>query len=129
MAHVALVVSIRLPFDVHIAVHVGTTCSTIGDSRGTTRMRLQMQPHMLVEIAGIAKRSQAELALQRLESGVGAYVDLQAIFPGVHLAAVDAQMTLLGGTHIADYGLDLGSCIHWIRRQRCSGHRHGGQVG
>lgn len=45
---------------------------------------------MLVEVAGIAEWTQAELALQRLESGMGAYVYLQAVFAGIDLAAVDA---------------------------------------
>jgi len=85
-------------------------------------MRLEMQPHMLVEIARITEWSQAELALQRLEAGVSSYMDLQSVLPGVHLAAIDAQMTLLGGTHIADYGLDLGSSIHGMGRQRGGGH-------
>jgi len=85
-------------------------------------MRLEMQPHMLVEIARITEWSQAELTLQRLEAGVGSYMDLQSVLPGVHLAAIDAQMTLLGGTHIADNGLDLGSSIHGMGGQRGGGH-------
>lgn len=68
---------------VHIDVH-------IRHGRGVRLCRLQMESHMLVEVAGIAEWTQAELALQRLKSGMGAYVYLQAVFAGIDLAAVDA---------------------------------------
>jgi len=113
VAGVALVTGIRFPLYVHIAAR--TTCSTFCSTRGTTRVRLKMQPHMLVKIARITEWSQAELAFQRFEAGVGSYMDLQSVLPGVHLAAIDAQMTLFGGTHIAYYGLDLRSSIHGMR--------------
>lgn len=113
VANLALIAQLRLgPSNVH-AVAAG--------------LRLEMESHVLVEIAGITEGTQTELALERLEACVCAYVYLQAIFAGVDLAAVNAQMTLLRGAHIADYGLDLGGRVHRMRGQRCA-HSHGGQV-
>lgn len=74
---------------------------------------------MLVEIARIAEGTQTELALEWLEASVGAYVDLQAVLARVDLAAVDAQMALLRGAHIADNRLDLCGCVHRMRCTHC----------
>lgn len=68
MAQLALVPNrihlIIVHIDVHIAAGTRLVCG------------LQMQAYMLVEIARITEGTQAELALQWLEAGVGAYVYL-----------------------------------------------------
>lgn len=70
-----------------------------------------MQTYVFIQIAGIPKGPEAIFTLQRLESGMGANVNLQTIFAGIHFATVNAKMTLLGGTHVTDNGFNLGCCI------------------
>lgn len=48
---------------------------------------------MFVEIAGIPKGSQAEFALEWLETRVCPDVDLEAVFPRIEFAAVDTNMS------------------------------------
>lgn len=87
-----------------------------------------MEADVLVEIAGITERTQAELALEGLETGMSAYMNLQSILSRVDLAAVDAEMSLLRGAHVTDNRLNLCGRIHWMRRERRS-HRYRRQVG
>lgn len=48
---------------------------------------------MFVQITRIAKRSEAVFAFERLEPGVGSYVNFEAILARVYFATVDAEMT------------------------------------
>lgn len=56
------------------------------------RARLRVQPHVLVEVAGVAERAQAVPAPQRLVAGVRADVDLEPVLARVQLAAVHAHV-------------------------------------
>jgi hypothetical protein len=92
-----------------VALQVTTSHQNlIAQSALVDRVALDVQTHVLVQIAGIAKRPEAKFALERLEAGVGAYVDLQAVLARVQLAAVDANVSLLRGAHVADNGFEAG---------------------
>ena len=53
---------------------------------------LCVEPHVLVQVAGVSERSLTHLAAQRLVACVCPDVYLEAILPGVDLAAVQADM-------------------------------------
>lgn len=60
-----------------------------------------MQPDVLVQVAGVSKGALAELAPQRLVPCVGPDVDFEPVLPRVALAAVEANVPLLGLTQAA----------------------------
>lgn len=55
-----------------------------------------MQSDMLVQIAGISKRPQAELAFQRFVPCMSPNVNFQTVLSGITLPAIQANVSLFG---------------------------------
>lgn len=65
-----------------------------GHRCGWLELLLHVQADMFVEIRGITERPATESTAERLHARMRAYVNLQAVLAGVHLATVDARVQL-----------------------------------
>lgn len=60
------------------------------------RVALGVEPDVLVQVARVAERPEAHLALQGLVTRVSPHVDFQAVFSGVQLPTVKTEVSLFG---------------------------------
>lgn len=89
-----------------------------------------MQANVFIQIAGIAEWPEAVFALERLESGVRAYVNFQSVLSRIQFAAVDANVSLFRCAHIADdrFQLRRRGRHNFVTVRRYTGRRHYGRL-